>query len=119
MDGAEKQYTKEDRQINDWSYDGISVVESLPVWALAFGCTACTLHKYRFCNMSNVYDVFRSAMVACCSKKLLSLEHGDICVSFLTVVVFVSSVDYICNNGKYIQGVPGRMCQTSGECSLH
>jgi len=43
--------------------------------------------------MSNIYDVFRSAMVACFSAKMLGLEHCDICVSFVTAVPFVSSLD--------------------------
>jgi hypothetical protein len=43
--------------------------------------------------MSNVYYVFRSAMVACFSAKLLVLEHCDIRVSFVTAVSFVSLLD--------------------------
>jgi len=43
--------------------------------------------------MSNIYDVFRSAMVACFSSKLLGLEHCDISASFVTAGPFVSSLD--------------------------
>ena len=52
------------------------------------GFVICLIYIYIY-----IYDVFRSAMVACFSAKLSGLEHCDICVSFVAAVPFVLSLD--------------------------